>query len=255
MADLEVASRIRLLDATFNSITRAQAASLVDEWVAKRDRPRIVTVRDAALTMRTRDEPALASFYEGVDLVLVDGRGLYYASKMLGSPLPEMVGGPGLYYELLRRSDRNGYKAFLLGARQPVVDAAAANIRARHPGVKLVGVENGYYKDDEIPAILGRIKSALPDLVFVGTTTPRREVLLAAIRDAKIPCVAMGIGGLFDVEAGMARHAPEWIARSGFEWLYRGLQEPTRLLPRYFSTHPRFVLLLLRELVLGARGR
>ncbi|MFL0774444.1 MAG: WecB/TagA/CpsF family glycosyltransferase, partial [Prochlorococcus sp.] len=38
----------------------------------------------------------------------------------------------------------------------------------------------------------------------------------------------MGVGGSFDVWAGIKNRAPAWMSRFQIEWLYRLVQEPSR---------------------------
>ena len=38
----------------------------------------------------------------------------------------------------------------------------------------------------------------------------------------------MGVGGSFDVWAGIKKRAPRWMCEMQLEWLYRLVQEPTR---------------------------
>ncbi len=51
----------------------------------------------------------------------------------------------------------------------------------------------------------------------------------------------IGVGAAFDLISGNVRQSPRWIQRSGFEWLYRLIQEPRRLWKRYFRNNPLFV--------------
>ena len=39
----------------------------------------------------------------------------------------------------------------------------------------------------------------------------------------------MGVGGSLDVWAGTAKRAPEFYRKHGLEWLYRLIQEPSRI--------------------------
>jgi N-acetylglucosaminyldiphosphoundecaprenol N-acetyl-beta-D-mannosaminyltransferase len=68
---------------------------------------------------------------------------------------------------------------------------------------------------------------------------------------------ALGVGGAFDVIAGLRRRAPAWAQGAGLEWLFRLAQEPGRLGPRYLTTNASFALMLSVALVrraLGGRG-
>jgi N-acetylglucosaminyldiphosphoundecaprenol N-acetyl-beta-D-mannosaminyltransferase len=54
----------------------------------------------------------------------------------------------------------------------------------------------------------------------------------------------MGIGGSIDVFAGTATMAPEFIRKSGFEWLYRLIKEPKRA--KRMLDLPRFMFLTFK---------
>ena len=52
-------------------------------------------------------------------------------------------------------------------------------------------------------------------------------------------------GGLFNFLSGKNRRAPGWMQELGLEWLWRMALEPSRLLPRYLTTNPIAMFLLL----------
>jgi N-acetylglucosaminyldiphosphoundecaprenol N-acetyl-beta-D-mannosaminyltransferase len=64
--------------------------------------------------------------------------------------------------------------------------------------------------------------------------------------------VLIGVGAAFDFHAGAKRQAPRWMMRAGLEWMFRMIQEPRRLGPRYLINNPLFVGLVIRQL-LGRR--
>lgn len=66
--------------------------------------------------------------------------------------------------------------------------------------------------------------------------------------------VVHGVGGSFDVMAGLTRRAPRWMQSSGPEWLYRVIQEPRRMWKRYLVTNTIFLRLALADLFLSARS-
>jgi N-acetylglucosaminyldiphosphoundecaprenol N-acetyl-beta-D-mannosaminyltransferase len=57
----------------------------------------------------------------------------------------------------------------------------------------------------------------------------------------------MGVGGTFDIVAGITRRAPSWMQNSGLEWLYRVIQEPRRMWKRYLVTNSKFIWMLAKE--------
>ena len=71
--------------------------------------------------------------------------------------------------------------------------------------------------------------------------------LSSPLADLDVP-VKIGLGDAFDLTSGKVRQSPRWIQRSGFEWLYRLIQEPRRLWKRYLKNNPLFVWRIFLQL-------
>jgi N-acetylglucosaminyldiphosphoundecaprenol N-acetyl-beta-D-mannosaminyltransferase len=82
--------------------------------------------------------------------------------------------------------------------------------------------------------------------------SPKKEIFLSRYRHLLDVPVLHGVGGSFDVLAGLTRRAPHAWQRLGLEWAYRVLQEPGRLWKRYLVTNSAFVVLTLREAIMPA---
>ena len=67
--------------------------------------------------------------------------------------------------------------------------------------------------------------------------------------------VLVGVGAAFNLASGAKRQAPRWMQKSALEWLFRLMQEPRRLGPRYLIGNPLFMLLMTRQLLAGGKGR
>jgi exopolysaccharide biosynthesis WecB/TagA/CpsF family protein len=65
--------------------------------------------------MLTRDHPDLAEINERAAFILADGAPVVWASRLLGTPLPERVAGSDLIFDVCERGAANGYRIFLLG--------------------------------------------------------------------------------------------------------------------------------------------
>lgn len=109
----------------------------------------------------------------------------------------------------------------------------------------MAGARNGYFSDDA--AVADEVRASGARLLFVGISSPRKEEFLAAQLHRMGPVFAMGVGGSFDVVAGLTQRAPLWMQRAGLEWFYRFLQEPGRMWRRYLIGNARFVGLVIRE--------
>jgi N-acetylglucosaminyldiphosphoundecaprenol N-acetyl-beta-D-mannosaminyltransferase len=173
----------------------------------------------------------------GCSLVLPDGMPLVWISKMLGSPLKERVSGADLLPQLAELSAKKGYGIYLLGGRNGVAERAAARLKEMYPGVNIVGHHAPPLADLERMDhgdTLERIRLAKPDILMVAFGNPKQEKWIRMHAKRLGVPVSIGIGGSMDMLIGDVRRAPRWMQRSGFEWLGRCVQEPSRLVPRYW---------------------
>jgi N-acetylglucosaminyldiphosphoundecaprenol N-acetyl-beta-D-mannosaminyltransferase len=195
---------------------------------------------NTAKLVSLRDDARLRQIVERCDLVNADGQGVVWASRLLGDPLPERVAGIDLMEELLTLAERKGYRVYILGARDEVLERAIERIRERHPNLQLAGWRNGYFSCEEEADVCATIQASHPQIVFIAMSTPRKEYFLAERGPELGAQFVMGVGGAIDVMAGLTRRAPAVWQRLGLEWLFRLLQEPRRMFRRYAVTNARF---------------
>lgn len=58
----------------------------------------------------------------------------------------------------------------------------------------------------------------------------------------------LGVGAAFDFIAGTVKRAPMWMQKLCLEWVYRIMQDPKRMIPRYLSTNFAFLYHAHREI-------
>jgi N-acetylglucosaminyldiphosphoundecaprenol N-acetyl-beta-D-mannosaminyltransferase len=242
------AKRVNLVGAPLDPVTLADCLAAVDRAVTERE-PTVHTAVNAAKVVRIQRDPRLARALWDADLSTADGQPVVWASRLLGQPVPERVAGIDLMEHLLAHAALRGYRVFLLGARDDVVEDAADAITRRHVGIDICGYRHGYFAPEDDEDVAREVTAATPDLLFVALETPRKELFLAEQRHQLRVPFAMGVGGAFDVLAGRRRRAPRWASRLGLEWLFRLAQDPRRLARRYAAGNVRFIMLVLRELV------
>ncbi|HUD39799.1 MAG TPA: WecB/TagA/CpsF family glycosyltransferase [Streptosporangiaceae bacterium] len=201
---------------------------------------------NAAKVVTMRKDEALRAAVCDSGLVLADGQAVVWASGLLGAPLPERVTGIDLFTGLLARAERRGYRVYFLGAKADVLGAMVAEVTRLHPGLVIAGYRDGYFTPDQDGQVAAAIKATGADLLFIGISSPRKEMFAQAWGEATGAKVVHGVGGSFDILAGLVRRAPAWWQRHGLEWLYRALQEPVRLGRRYLTTNLAFMALVAR---------
>lgn len=202
----------------------------------------VVTLNSEMAMMAQRDR-GLAAIISGADLVVPDGAGVVWASRVLGQPLPGRVAGFDLMQELVACAGREGWPVFLLGAAPGVAEEAAARLEERVPGLRIAGTHHGFFGDADEPALVEEINASGARLVFVAMGAPRQDRWIARNRARLRPSVCIGVGGSLDVLAGRATRAPKWVGDMGLEWLYRLVREPRRFV-RMLAL-PGFVLRVL----------
>lgn len=190
---------------------------------------------------------ALRAAVLNCDLINADGQPVIWVSRLLQSPLKERVTGIDLFDVLIARCAELGFRPYLVGARQDVVAKTVDVLRAKYPKLELAGWRNGYWSANEEPAVVQEIKKVRPDVLCMAVGSPKQEFFLYKWKkEMQVPFV-MGVGGSFDVTAGMLRRAPGWMQDSGLEWLFRLAQEPRRLWRRYLVEDMTFFRLVWRE--------
>jgi N-acetylglucosaminyldiphosphoundecaprenol N-acetyl-beta-D-mannosaminyltransferase len=197
--------------------------------------------------IKAESNEAFRRAYEHCSLSLADGMPLVWVGRFLGCPLPERVAGSDLLDPLMELAARRRWRVYLLGGA-PGVAPAAAQLLSEHRGVHVVGWDDcriGIDGSDGTGDSIERARAAKPDLVLVALGPPKQELWIHLAAEAIRPAVAFGIGAGLDFMTGRHKKAPAWMARAGFEWAFRLLQEPRRLWRRYLVESPRFALIVL----------
>jgi exopolysaccharide biosynthesis WecB/TagA/CpsF family protein len=213
----------------------------------ERHDPLQIGVLNAAKMVKLRRDDLLRESLLGCELLLADGQSVVWASRLLGHPLPERVAGIDLFEALLGLADREKHSVYLLGARPAVLAAVERTIRERFPGAHIAGSRDGYFDDSEAEQVAAAIRTSGADMLFLGMTSPKKEVFIGRFGEGLGVPVVHGVGGSFDVMAGVTTRAPLAWQRAGMEWAYRLKQEPRRLAHRYITTNTAFVAMTLHE--------
>jgi N-acetylglucosaminyldiphosphoundecaprenol N-acetyl-beta-D-mannosaminyltransferase len=202
----------------------------------------IVTL-NAEMTMAALADPALGAAIEAAQLVIPDGAGVVWA---LGRQSHRVRRSPGieLAHHLLEHAAASGWKVALVGASPAVMERLRERLAHDLPGLKLVFCVHGYQPAEAWPGLERQLLGTRPDLVLVALGVPRQETWIQALAQPR-GGLWMGVGGSFDVWAGIKTRAPRWMGRLRIEWLFRLIQEPTRW--RRMLSLPAFAWAVLQE--------
>lgn len=218
----------------FDNVTMSSAADAARKLAESNGFNYILTPNSEIVQMCIEDN-SLYDVINSASLIIPDGIGVVYASKILGHPLSEKVGGFDLSKHVLDYAAKNGKSVFLFGSAPArdgspaVCDAAAEKLKQLFPGINICGTRNGYFSEAENDTVIEEINSAHPDILFVCLGAPKQEKWIYANRGKLCASLAMGLGGSLDVYAGTVKRAPDIFIKLNLEWFYRLIKQPSRL--------------------------
>jgi N-acetylglucosaminyldiphosphoundecaprenol N-acetyl-beta-D-mannosaminyltransferase len=194
---------------------------------------------------------AVQEVYNASDFVLCDGMPVKWASHFLGTPIVERITGLDLLPDLAAFAAKENFSLFLLGASPGVGEKLKEVILQLYPNCNIAGIYvppfMPVFDATENQKMVDAVNAAKPDLVLVSLTAPKQDIWIANNKAVLCPAVYIGIGGAFEVMAGIAKRAPKWMHGAGLEWFYRLIQEPKRMYRRYLIEAPLFIPLVLRQ--------
>ena len=209
-------------------------------------KPHYIAVANAAKIVKMRSDKELKSSIETAHLVGADGVPLVWAARLLGETLLGRVNGTDLMYRLLERSNQKGYRIFFFGTKEKILQKVIERVRTEYPGVNIAGCHHGYFTPSQELSIVRKIREAKADILFIAFGTPKKELWIKRYLNSMEVPVVHGVGGSFDVLAGVIPRAPLWMQRYGLEWLFRLCQEPRRMWRRYLVTNTLFILMIFK---------
>ena len=230
--------KVNILGVKVTKHTMDSASDKIVEYVKSGQRGKCVYTPNSEIIMVAYRDEKFKDVLNEADMLLADGIGVVYASKIVKNPIPQRAAGYDTACEALRKLAKYGASVYLFGAAEGVADKAGEEICKRYPGIKIAGVSNGYFDAEREKQIIADINDKKPDVLFVCLGAPKQEKWINAHKNELDFGVAMGIGGSLDVFAGTVKRAPEFYQKHGIEWLYRLLKQPKRIirmmdLPRF----------------------
>jgi N-acetylglucosaminyldiphosphoundecaprenol N-acetyl-beta-D-mannosaminyltransferase len=195
----------------------------------------VTTVNLDFLRLAERDPLFLETINQSA-LAVADGMPLVWLSRLKGEALPERVAGVELVEACCELAAETGAGVFLLGGAEGIADAAGSAIERRFPGLRVVGSYSpplGKFSPEQDREIVEMIREAEPAFLFVALGAPRQDLWIREHLSELNVSVAMGVGCVLDLHAGVVNRAPAWMRATGLEWAFRLAREPRRLWRRY----------------------
>lgn len=245
--------KIDFLGIPVDSHTMPETISRIDDAIQANEHINHVVINAGKVVSMMKDKELFQSVL-ACDIINADGQSIVWAARFLGKKIPGRVAGVDLMQELIRLASRKGYKCFFLGARTDVVKRVVEKYILEYGQGIIAGYRDGYFSEAEEPEVAKQIAESGAQLLFVAITSPRKEIFLHKYKDVLSRVnFTMGVGGTFDIIAGITRRAPKWVQEMGMEWFVRLAQEPGRMWKRYLVGNAVFIFLVVKERMFGKK--
>ena len=237
-----MSDRVFVLGVGYDNLTFDKAVDTACQML-KRQKTHIVVTPNSEIVYAARKNPDLLTALNNADLVVADGIGIVYASRLYNTPLKGKIAGIELGEALMKRISETGESVFFLGAKPGVAHLAAKKLAEKYTGLNIAGTHDGYFTDDD--AVIDIINNSRADVLFVCLGAPKQELWMAKNAEKLDSRLLLGLGGSLDTYAGVSKRAPKIWIKLGLEWLYRLAKEPFRIVR--MSALPRFMLAVIAD--------
>ena len=226
--------KINVRGVHFDNVSFDEAMERVKELV-KSDGVSVMYTPNSEIVQSCIDDNELYKVINSADLIIPDGIGVVYASKILGTPLKQKVPGCEVAEKLMEYASKSGDGVFFFGGGKKTDERAAVGVIAaqklceKYPGINIVGTRDGYFSAEDVDGIIDEINSSRAKILFVCLGAPKQEKWIFDNKDKLGVNFVAGLGGTLDVFAGVAKRAPKFFLTTNLEWFYRLLCMPSRI--------------------------
>ncbi len=241
--------RTPILGVPVSVLSMDQALCTIDGWVTRRERNYVCTL-DVHALMESHSAPDIRRIYRSAGIAAPDGMPLVWLLRRRGHAYADRICGPDLMPALFHLSETRGYRHFLYGSSERTLALLRRALGERYPKAVVAGSYSPPFRalapgeEEEVDRM---VNSAEPDVVWVGLGAPKQDRWMFVHRSTLKAPVLIGVGGAFEMMAGVIKRAPGFARKTGCEWMFRLMQEPGRLGRRYLESNSKFLLMLIGE--------
>jgi exopolysaccharide biosynthesis WecB/TagA/CpsF family protein len=237
-----IGNSFKVLGVRVDAVQIPEVISRINGWIEGDRRRNYVAVTGMHGVVEAQQDPEFNAVLNRASLVVADGMPLVWIGRRYGFKLQRRVYGPELLESLCRETGGRHCHFFYGGA--PGVAEKLGETLKRRFGIRVGGTYSPPFRplnSEEEGQLAELVRTAQPDLLWVGLSTPKQETWMAAYRDLLDVPVMIGVGAAFDFLTGRTSQAPRWMREHGLEWFFRLATEPRRLWRRYLIGGSKFL--------------
>lgn len=244
-------SKINILGTNIAAMNLHQASEQIMHWI-EAQRKGYITITGVHGIIESFFSATIRKAHADATASMPDGMPLSWIGRMRGHKNMDRVYGPDLMIQTLEQCSKKGYSSFFYGGAEGVPDRLSQAMSRRFEGLRIAGTMSPPFRgleNNEEQEIINTINNTSPDIVWIGLSTPKQELLMQKWKGRIKAPIMIGVGAAFDFLSGGKNQAPRWMQRAGLEWLFRLCAEPKRLWKRYFFIVPTFLSLASLQLL------
>jgi N-acetylglucosaminyldiphosphoundecaprenol N-acetyl-beta-D-mannosaminyltransferase len=204
-----------------------------------------VETLNAEMVVAAQKDHRLDRIIRHAHLIVPDGAGVVWALGLSGHTVGRLP-GIELASAALQAAANRGVNVALVGGRKEVVESLQKSLPITYPGLKLVFCRDGYFAKEDEAEVVDELAESEPKLVLLALGIPKQEYFIDQYREKLPKSVLIGVGGSFDVWAGVVKRAPVLYQKLNVEWLHRLITEPWRI-KRMGVSLPTFAFRVLAD--------
>jgi N-acetylglucosaminyldiphosphoundecaprenol N-acetyl-beta-D-mannosaminyltransferase len=245
--------KMNMLGINMDCVSYDEMDAMFDKWLAdKKAEARCLALINVNCCVSALFNRALRSIYNSADMVGIDSMPFLKWARAFYKRDADRLYAPDIMLHVSRRARQKGYTFFLYGGYPDATGKMEAYLKARFENINVVGAYAPPFRpltEREDEAICEVINEARPDFLWIGLGSPKQDLWISQHKHKLRGCVIVPSGATFDFFSGRIKQAPEIIRRSGFEWLYRLMQDFRRLWVRYTVYNIVFVSVFALQLL------
>jgi N-acetylglucosaminyldiphosphoundecaprenol N-acetyl-beta-D-mannosaminyltransferase len=218
-----------------------------------------VTITGVHGVVESQRDEELKKIHNRSYLTTPDGMPMVWLGKWNGNEQMDRVYGPEFMLNIIKSSSESGHRHYFFGGAEGIADKLKEKLTKHFNGLQVVATTCPPFRslnEKEEQELHDELQQKRPHFFWVGLSTPKQEKFMHGFlknypdlsKDWDHGLVMLGVGAAFDFHSGTVKQAPYWVQRSGFEWLFRTLMDPVRLLPRYIRSNTVFIIRIILQM-------
>ncbi|MCD4720404.1 MAG: WecB/TagA/CpsF family glycosyltransferase [Desulfobacula sp.] len=217
-------------------ITLKETMSIMNQAVNNNDKL-FITALNINILHKINHDVEFDNLFSQFDKISFDG---YYSiiwAKAVGiEQTIKQISADILMKEIFSQAEDKKWSICALGGSHSTEQEFTKQVNQSYPNVDISYHHHGYFTKDEEEHVINEINHFSPDILMVGLSVPKEHQWCIRNKSRLNAKIILTCGGYIEQtsEYGVDYYPSHWIYKLHINWIYRIINEPSRLWKRYF---------------------